>query len=77
MPMLNINIAGYIAEVGDLDLGLPGGKRVRGITFEVGDGGVTITGLTKEQCKAAGCYLRSRVQITIQSSPESETEQHG
>lgn len=75
MSRLNMTITGYIVEVGDLGMGLKGGKPGRGITLEVDDDDseVVISGLTKAQCMAAAPDLRKRVQITIVSLPESES----
>lgn len=72
MTMLRLDLSGYIAEVGNLGMGLKGGKPGRGITLEVGDTEVVISGLTKEQCKEAAKCLRQRVQITILSAPSED-----
>jgi hypothetical protein len=68
--MDDVTIEGYVVEVGDLGMGLKGGKPGRGVTLEVGDREVQISGLSHSQCRALSKHFRKVVRVTVSATPE-------
>lgn len=71
-PLLDFE--GYIIEIGDLDMGLRGSKRGRGVMLEVAEGKeVCIGGLTTTQCRALAARLRGKISVRIHLIAEDAT----
>lgn len=62
---------GYIAEVGDLGMGMRGGKPGKGVLLELDGRTVEFRGLSSLECRALAKNLRSRVMLRIVLIDES------
>ncbi|MDE2098649.1 MAG: hypothetical protein KGL39_15450 [Patescibacteria group bacterium] len=69
--MDDIVIEGYVREVGDIGMGLRGGKPGKGVVLEVtGAGDIEIRGLSKEQCRALAGRSMELVRLTLSAEPK-------
>ena len=68
--MDDLIIEGFVIEVGDIGMGLKGGKPGKGVVLEVGDREVQISGLSHSQCRNLAKRLRQKVTLTLSASTE-------
>lgn len=68
-----LSIEGYVREVGDIGLGMRGGRPGKGVVLEVpGAEDVEIRGLSKAQCKEFAKRSLQLVRVTVSASPEQK-----
>lgn len=60
-----LTLEGYICEVGDLGMGMKGGKPGKGVLLELDGSYLEIRGLSGPMCRKLGTKLREKVKVSI------------
>lgn len=72
-----VTLEGYVCEVGDLGLGMKGGKLGKGVLLELDGSYIEIRGLSGPMCRVLAKHLREKVRVTVSASSNETISNRG